>query len=140
MVFATHTLFLQLGISEDRACAMNEIIIDSLRVKTWIGVPDAERSGAQEIELDIRIRPARDFAEMQDDIALTVDYAAVCQRVAGLAAERPRRLIETLAQEIGDLILDEFGASSVEVEIRKFILPETRHVGVRWSRSKYKVL
>lgn len=115
---------------------MNEIIIDSLRVKTWIGVPDAERSGAQEIELDIRIRPARDFAEMQDDIALTVDYAAVCQRVAGLAAERPRRLIETLAQEIGDLILDEFGASSVEVEIRKFILPETRHVGVRWSRSK----
>jgi dihydroneopterin aldolase len=109
---------------------MNEIIIDSLRVKTWIGVPDAERSGAQEIELDIRIRPARDFAEMQDDIALTVDYAAVCQRVAGLAAERPRRLIETLAQEIGDLILDEFGASSVEVEIRKFILPETRHVAV----------
>jgi len=109
---------------------MNEIIIDSLRVKTWIGVPDAERSGAQEIELDIRIRPARDFAEMQDDIALTVDYAAVCQRVAGLAAERPRRLIETLAQEIGDLILDEFGASSVEVEIRKFILPETRYVAV----------
>ena len=115
---------------------MSEIIIDSLRVKTWIGVPDEERSGAQEIEIDLCIRPARNFAEMQDDITLTVDYAAVCQRVAGLAAERPRRLIESLAREIGEVVLSEFGAASVEVEIRKFILPETRHVGVRWSCSK----
>lgn len=115
---------------------MSEIIIDSLRVKTWIGVPDAERSEAQEIELDIHIRPTRDFAEMRDDITLTVDYAAVCQRVAGLAAERPRRLIESLAREIGEVVLSEFDAASVQVEIRKFILPETRHVGVRWSCSK----
>lgn len=115
---------------------MSEIIIDSLRVKTWIGVPDEERSGAQEVEIDLRIRPARNFAEMQDDIALTVDYAAVCQRVSELAAERPRRLIESLAREIGEVVLSEFGAASVEVEIRKFILPETRHVGVRWSCSK----
>jgi FolB domain-containing protein len=115
---------------------MSEIIIDSLRVKTWIGVPDEERSGAQEIEIDLCIRPPRNFAEMQDDITLTVDYAAVCQRVSELAAERPRRLIETLAREIGEVVLSEFGAASVEVEIRKFILPETRHVGVRWSCSK----
>ena len=112
-------------------CAVSEILIDSLRVKTWIGVPDAERMESQEIEIDIRIRPTRNFAEMQDDISLTVDYAAVCQRVSELARERPRRLIESLAQEIGDMILNEFGATSAEVEIRKFILPETRHVGVR---------
>ncbi len=110
---------------------MNEILIDSLRVKTWIGVPDAERMKAQEIEIDIRIRPKRNFAEMHDDINLTVDYAAVCQRVSELAQERPRRLIESLAQAIGEMILNEFGATSAEVEIRKFILPETRHVGVR---------
>ena len=117
--------------SQSCVFAMSEILIDSLRVKTWIGVPDAERIEAQEIEIDLRIRPMRNFAEMQDDISLTVDYAAVCQRVSELARERPRRLIESLAQEIGDMILNEFGATSAEVEIRKFILPETRHVGVR---------
>jgi FolB domain-containing protein len=122
--------------SQSCVCAMSEILIDSLRVKTWIGVPDGERIEAQEIEIDIRIRPTRNFAEMQDDITLTVDYAAVCQRVSELAAERPRRLIESLAQEIGDIILNEFGATSVEVEIRKFILPETRHVGVRCVSHK----
>ena len=117
--------------SQSCVFAMSEILIDSLRVKTWIGVPDAERIEAQEIEIDLRIRPMRNFADMQDDISLTVDYAAVCQRVSELARERPRRLIESLAQEIGDMILNEFGATSAEVEIRKFILPETRHVGVR---------
>jgi FolB domain-containing protein len=117
--------------SQSCVFAMSEILIDSLRVKTWIGVPDAERIEAQEIEIDLRIRSMRNFTEMQDDISLTVDYAAVCQRVSELARERPRRLIESLAQEIGDMILNEFGATSAEVEIRKFILPETRHVGVR---------
>jgi len=115
---------------------MSEILIDSLRVKTWIGVPDAERMEAQEIEVDIRIRPTRNFAEMHDDICLTVDYAAVCQRVSELASERPRRLIESLAQEIGEMILNEFAATSADVEIRKFILPETRHVAVRCSCIK----
>jgi FolB domain-containing protein len=115
---------------------MSEILIDSLRVKTWIGVPDAERMEAQEIEIDIRIQPTKSFAEMQDDISLTVDYAAVCQRVSEVAAERPRRLIESLAQEICEMILKEFAATSAEVEIRKFILPETRHVAVRCSCLK----
>lgn len=115
---------------------MSEILIDSLRVKTRIGVPDAERLDEQEIEIDIRIRPARSFSEMQDDIDLTVDYAAVCQRVSKLAGERQRRLIESLAQEIGTMILAEFAATMVEVEIRKFILPETRHVAVRCVTEK----
>jgi FolB domain-containing protein len=110
---------------------LSEILIDSLRVKTWIGVPDAERLEAQEIEIDIQIQPTRNFAEMNDDISLTVDYAAVGQRVSELARERPRRLIESLAQEICDMILKEFAATSAQVEIRKFILPETRHVAVR---------
>ena len=115
---------------------MSEILIDSLRVKTRIGVPDAERLEPQEIEIDIRIQPIRSFSEMQDDIALTVDYAAVCQRVSELAGERPRRLIESLAQEIGNLILNEFEAILVQVEIRKFILPNTRHVAVSCSSAK----
>ena len=115
---------------------LSEILIDSLRVKTWIGVPDAERMEAQEIEIDIRIQPTKSFAEMQDNISLTVDYAAVCQRVSEVAAERPRRLIESLAQEICEMILKEFAATSAEVEIRKFILPETRYVAVRCSCLK----
>jgi len=110
---------------------MNEILIDSLRVPTRIGVPDEEREELQQLEVHLRIEPMRGFQEMRDDISLTVDYAVVCQRVAEMAMERPRKLIETLAQEVCDRILEEFAATSVEVEIRKFILPTTRYVAVR---------
>lgn len=115
---------------------MSEILIAGLRVKTYIGVPDEERTAEQEVEIDIRIQQARDFLEMGDDIAKTIDYSQVCERVSWLAAAHPRRLIETLADEIAALILAEFEARFVEVELRKFILPQTRHVAVRCSRSK----
>jgi dihydroneopterin aldolase len=115
---------------------MNEILIAGLRVKTWIGVPDEERAAAQEVEIDIRIRPGRDFQEIGDDLSQTIDYGRVCERVDWLAGVRPRRLIETLADEVACLILEEFGVQLVEVELRKFILPQTRHVAVRCLRAK----
>ena len=115
---------------------MSEILIAGLRVKTHIGVPDEERAAEQEVEIDIRIQPVRDFQEMGENIAKTIDYAQVCERVSSLAAAHPRRLIETLADEIAGLILAKFEAQFVEVELRKFILPQTRHVAVRCSRSK----
>lgn len=115
---------------------MNEIQIVGLRVKTRIGVPDEERAAAQEVEIDIRIQPTKDFQEMGDELAHTIDYAQVCERISWLAGAHSRQLIETLANEVAGLILEEFGARSVEVELRKFILPQTRHVAVRCLRSK----
>ena len=115
---------------------MSEILITGLRVKTCIGVPDQERAATQDVEIDIRIRPAKDFQDMGDDIKQTIDYAQVCERISCLAGARPRRLIETLADEVAGLIIEEFKVRFVEVELRKFILPQTRHVAVRCSRSK----
>jgi dihydroneopterin aldolase len=112
---------------------MSEIHINSLRVKTQIGVPDEERANWQELEIDLFITPTQDFGEMQDVIADTIDYAAVCERVAEICAERPRLLIETLAKEIAGAIVSEFRADRASVELRKFILPQTRHVAVRYS-------
>jgi dihydroneopterin aldolase len=114
---------------------MNEILIAGLRVKTRIGVPDEERLDEQELEFDLRIQPARAFVEMQDRLEDTIDYAKVCERVAEIASAKPRKLIETLADEIAEMILNEFHARRVEVELRKFILPQTRHVAVRCVRE-----
>lgn len=113
---------------------MNEIRIDSLRVTTRIGVPDEERAAEQEVEIDLHIVPRVDFSGMEDDISKTIDYAQVCGRIADLAAAKPRNLIETLASDIAELVRIKFGARSVEVEVRKFILPQTRYVAVRCRR------
>ena len=111
---------------------MNEIWIRGLRVETRIGVPDAERAQPQEIVFDVMIEPVCVFEAMDDEINRTVDYDEVVRRIAALAGERPRRLIETLAMETARMILREFSARSATVEIRKSILPQTEHVAVRF--------
>lgn len=110
---------------------MSEIRIKSLRVPTYIGVPDEERSAPQEVEIDILIAGQTSFREMGDHILRTVDYAEVCEKVARLAAEKPRRLIETLADEVATMIIRDYPAKSADVEVRKFILPNTECVSVR---------
>lgn len=111
---------------------MSEIWIRGLRVESRIGVPEAERGAPQEIVFDVLIEPQCRFDAVEDEIGRTVDYDAVARRIAALAAERPRRLIETLAEETARMILREFSARSATVEIRKFILPQTDHVAVRF--------
>jgi len=115
---------------------VNEIVIRGLRVSVFIGVPDAERAAAQEIEIDVIIEPIVPFAELRDEISRTVDYAAAATRIVEVAGERSRQLIETLADEIAQMLLREFPSRSVSVEIRKFILPNTNHVAVRCRMSR----
>ncbi len=112
----------------------DQIRITGLRVQTHIGVGELERATEQTIEIDIRISPRASFANCEDDIAATIDYAQVVEVVTALAATKPRALVETLAEEIATLILESWDVKRVGVEIRKFILPNTASVGVRIER------
>ncbi len=114
---------------------LDEIRITALRLATHVGVPAEERSVSQVLEADIIIRISRRFEMMRDDIAATIDYAAVACRLQALAAERPRCLIETLAAEMAACVLQEFGAEGVTIDLRKRILPDTEHVAVRVVRG-----
>lgn len=110
---------------------MNEIWIKSLKVQSQIGVSEAERQQPQELHVDLSIQPTAPFPYMNDDVMRTIDYAAVANRVQGLAEEGPRHLIETLAADIARLIVDEFHAVAVVVEVRKFVLPNAEYVAAR---------
>ena len=115
---------------------LDEIRIAALRLTTHIGVPDAERAESQVLEADITLRIAGRFEEMNDEIAATIDYAAVAARLQELAAARPRRLIETLAAEMAACVMEEFKAAGVIIDLRKQILPDTDHVAVHLSRGE----
>ena len=110
---------------------MNEIWIKGLRVRSLVGVSDVERQQEQELHVDLCIQPSAPFAYMNDDVMRTIDYGTVARRVRGLVAEGPRHLIETLAADIARLVIDEFHAVAVTVEVRKFVLPDTDYVAAR---------
>lgn len=114
----------------------DRIRIEELELSSFIGVPDEERAEPQRLTVNLTIEPQRDFLTLGDAIENTVNYFAVCEAVKALSLARPRRLIETLAGEIAALVLERFAARAVEVELRKYILPDTVHVAVSLRRER----
>lgn len=106
------------------------ILIRSLAVTSRIGATAEERAFPQRLLLDLEIVPSLPFGRMQDDLASTVDYAAVSRELQSVCAEKERKLLETLAVDCVDHILQRHPAHQVMVRIRKFVLPETEFVAV----------
>ena len=65
-----------------------------------------------------------------------MDYAAAAEAVKALASAGSRVLVETLAEDIARMLITRFPIAAVEVELRKFILPDTEFVGVRIRRDR----
>ena len=112
------------------------ITIEDIQVRCRIGVPDEERANPQELLITLSLETDTAKAGQSDEIAQTIDYHAVYVHARKLAEARERKLIETLAEELADMVLNVFSAEAVTVIIKKFILPETRHVELRIRRTR----
>jgi dihydroneopterin aldolase len=113
----------------------DHIIIEGLELSTHIGVPDEERAQPQKLCVTLTLHlPRVTVAARTDDLALTVNYYEVAERVKTLAAAVPRRLIERLAEEIAALVLTFPLVKKVRVRLDKFILPDTKCVAVDIER------
>lgn len=112
------------------------IIISELEVFYRVGVPDEERAKPQRLLLNLEI--AYDFAQAAeiDDLQGTIDYYSVCSRLLSFGDKREWKLIEKLAGDIAEMILNDFGAGRVQIEVRKFIIPQTNYVAVKLARSR----
>jgi dihydroneopterin aldolase len=117
---------------------MDLIVIADLEVFYCVGVPDAERAHPQRLLLTLEIGHDFTQAATGDALGATIDYQAVSQRLLGLGQKRSWRLLERLAVEIADLILREFKAAEVAVTVKKFIIPQARHVAVCVRRGQPK--
>ncbi|MFZ4115268.1 MAG: dihydroneopterin aldolase [Chthoniobacterales bacterium] len=115
---------------------MERIIqIKSLIVMTSIGISKEEQAMPQQLLCDLCFAALSQPQDLNDHLAETIDYAAVSQRVQDIARERPRKLIETLADELSRILLNEFHLQWIELTIRKFILPDTEYVAVTVRRD-----
>ena len=118
--------------------APDQILISNLELHARIGVTDTEQSRLQRLTVSLVLTPTHGFDGLDDRIEGTVNYSSVCKAVRELvAAGPPRRLIETLAGDIAARVLARFEhCAAVEVELRKYILPDTDYVAVRLSRRR----
>jgi dihydroneopterin aldolase len=109
---------------------MSRISIVDLEVFCRVGVPITERAQPQRLLLTIEMETDFSAAAKSDSIADTIDYFAVTQRLLKFGDGREWKLIEKLAADIADTILKEFKPQSVSIEVKKFIVPQARHVSV----------
>jgi len=114
----------------------DEIRIQDLELMARVGVPDEERAQPQRLTVSLVLQSSRNFGDLGDDLARTVDYAAVCEELRRFVSNRREKLIETLAHEMAEHLLRNFELVRVELELRKFILPETRYVAARVTRER----
>lgn len=115
---------------------MDTIFIEDLRVDTVIGIYDWEREIRQTVSLDLEMSCDIRAAAADDDYAKTLDYKAVAKRVIGFVEEAEYYLVETLAERVAALILEEFGVRRVMVRLDKpYALRGARGVGVRITRE-----
>ncbi len=115
---------------------MDFIFIDDMRVDAHVGVFPRERVAAQTLEISLTFG-VPDEAAKNDDIADTIRYDEVIERIRRELAERHFNLLETLGEYVIALMLEEFGAPWVKISIAKLgIMKGVRRVGVQIERSK----
>jgi len=125
------------GPCHDAARPMDDcIFISGLELHSHIGVPATERAAPQRLTVSLRLTPTRNLSGLNDDISNTIDYAAVSQAVREEAATKPRRLIETLAEDIATLLLGRFPLKSVEIDLRKYVLDGAEYTAIRIRRER----
>ena len=115
---------------------MDRIIINELAVSFHVGVPDAERRRAQRLLLSVELHTDFSGCARTDDISQTIDYFEVVQRLKTFGADRQWKLIEKLAVDLAEMLLKDFGPAKVLVEVRKFIVPDCRHISVQMERAR----
>ncbi len=113
----------------------DEIRIEELELMARVGVPEEERAQPQRLTVSVTLQPPIHFGDLGDDLTRTIDYGAVCAELQQFVSGRRDKLIETLAHEMAEHLLRSFELARVELELRKFILPETRYVAVRVARD-----
>ena len=118
---------------------MDKIILKGIQFHGYHGVAEAERQLGQKYEIDLELMTDLSAAGTTDDLAHTIDYAQVVQRVIEIGTQGSFRLFEALAETIADAILAQFQIEEVQIAVKKLsppIEPSLTYAGVEIHRKR----
>jgi dihydroneopterin aldolase len=98
---------------------MDIIYIRSLRIPCVIGVFEWERRIKQTVILDLDLAADIRRAAASDRLEDTLDYKAVAKRLIQFVGESQFQLVETLAERVAGILLEEFKIPWVRVRVNK---------------------
>ncbi len=98
---------------------MDIIFLHDLKVDTVIGIWDWERKIRQTVVIDIDMAADIRKAAASDQVEDTLNYKGVAKRVQQFVGESEFQLVETLAERIAGIVIDEFDVPWVRVRVAK---------------------
>ncbi|MDB6009930.1 MAG: dihydroneopterin aldolase [Gammaproteobacteria bacterium] len=115
----------------------DRIFLRGLTAECVIGFIDWERRVKQTVVVDLELPVDCRQAAVSDDVTDTVDYKKVSKRVLAFIEASEFKLVETLAQRLAMLILEEFTIEWIRLSINKpGAIRNSRDVGVSIERSR----
>ena len=111
-------------------------IISDLEVDMRIGVSAEERSVPQRLLISVEMERDLAAAGRNDVESATTGYDVVVELIRQVVNERPRKLIEAVAEAVAEVILTRRLAVAVTVEVKKFSIPRSRYVAVQIRREQ----
>ena len=116
---------------------MDIIYLHDLRIDTVIGVFDWERRIRQTVILDLEMAADIRRAAASDDLADTLNYKAVAKRLIDFVEHSDFQLVETLAERVAELVLQEFAVPWLRLRVNKQgAVRGARDVGVIIERGE----
>lgn len=98
---------------------MDQIALTGLTVFGRHGVYAHERENGQEFTIDVRLGMQLRQTAASDDVADTVHYGELAEKIAAVVGGEPVNLIETLAERIADVALDDQRVHFASVTVHK---------------------
>ena len=115
---------------------MDIIYLRDLKVDAIIGIFEWERRVKQTISLDLDMATDIHKAAQSDAIEDTLNYKAVAKAVIHFVENSDFQLVETLAERVVALVMDEFNIPWVRLQInKKGAIRGARDVGVIIERG-----
>jgi dihydroneopterin aldolase len=115
---------------------MDKIFIHALKTEAIVGIFDWERQVKQTVLVDLEFGADIRKAALSDSIDDTLNYKRVAKRVLAFVEGSQFHLVETLAEHVAMLMLEEFGVAWVRISLSKpGALRSSRDVGVVLERD-----
>ena len=116
---------------------MDIIYLKDLRIDAVIGIFDWERQMKQTLILDLEMATDIRKAAASDNIEDTLNYKAVAKRLMEFVGNSEFELVETLAERITELIIQEFNVPWVKLTLnKKGAVRGVRDVGIIIERGE----
>lgn len=106
-------------ITSANAAPLDIVFIDGFRGETIIGIHHDELHARQPVRIDLRIGVPRPRACDTDQIDDTIDYGKVREALHRMLDNHRFQLLERFAEAIASLVIQDFGAHWVRVEVSK---------------------